>query len=89
MACSCRPARIALDEIDGLEDELSVFRATSAISELNRRAADRSVVVPCHLIDLLAECQRLHRETDGAFDITSMPLSRCWGFLQRDARPKR
>lgn len=79
-------ARIALDEIDRLEDELSVFRETSAISELNRRAASQPVVVPRHLIDLLADCQRLHHETGGAFDITSMPLSRCWGFLRREGR---
>ena len=79
-------ARAALDEIDRLEEELSVFRETSTISEVNRRAACRPVVVPRHLIDLLATCQRLHQETDGAFDITTMPLSRCWGFLLREGR---
>lgn len=79
-------AKAALDEIDQLEDELSVFRATSTIAVLNRRAADHPVVVPLFLIDLLVECQRLHRETDGAFDITATPLSRCWGFLRRDGR---
>lgn len=79
-------ARTALDEIDRLEDELSVFRETSTVSEVNRRAADQPVVVPPHLIDLLAACQRLHHETGGAFDITTMPLSRCWGFLRREGR---
>lgn len=77
-------ARTALDEIDRLEDELSVFRETSTVSEVNRRAAGQPVVVPRHLIDLLAACQRLHQETGGAFDITTMPLSRCWGFLRRE-----
>lgn len=79
-------ARTALDEIDRLEDELSAFRETSAISRLNRLAARQPVVVPRHLIDLLAGCQRLHHETGGAFDITSAPLSRCWGFLRREGR---
>jgi FAD:protein FMN transferase len=74
-------ARAALDAIDRLEDELSVFRETSAVSKLNGRAAHEPVVVPEHLIDLLANCQRLHRETEGAFDVTTMPLSRCWGFM--------
>ena len=73
-------ARAALDEIDRLEAELSVFRKTSAISRLNRHAASGPVVVQRDLFDLLATCERLHRETDGAFDITTMPLSRCWGF---------
>jgi thiamine biosynthesis lipoprotein len=76
-------ARTALDEIDRLEDELSVFRETSAVSAVNRRAAHEPVAVPPHLIGLVARCQRLHRHTDGAFDVTTMPLSRCWGFLRR------
>jgi thiamine biosynthesis lipoprotein len=31
-------------------------------------------------------CLELGRETGGAFDITSGPLSRCWGFLRRQGR---
>jgi thiamine biosynthesis lipoprotein len=77
-------ARTALDEIDRLEDELSVFRDASTISDVNRRAAHEPVAVPRHLIDLLEACQRLHRGTGGAFDITTTPLSRCWGFLRRE-----
>jgi len=79
-------ARTALDEIDRLEEELSVFRDTSTISGVNRRAARGPVVVPRHLIDLLAKCQQLHQETGGAFDVTTLPLSRCWGFLRREGR---
>ena len=79
-------ARTALDEIDRLEEELSVFREASTISEVNRHAACQPVVVPRHVTDLLATCQRLHQETGGAFDITTMPLSRCGGFLRREAR---
>jgi thiamine biosynthesis lipoprotein len=74
-------ARAALDDIDTLEEQLSVFRKTSAISDLNRHAADGPVVVQQDLFELLATCERLHRETDRAFDITTTPLSRCWGFM--------
>jgi len=77
-------AAVALDQIDELEDELSLFRETSTIAEVNRLAAGRAVPLPRHVIDLLLECQRLHAETRGAFDITSTPLSRCWGFLRRE-----
>jgi thiamine biosynthesis lipoprotein len=79
-------ARAALDEIDRLEDQLSVFRATSAISDVNRRAAAEAVDVDAQLFELLQQCAVLHRETSGTFDITSTPLSRCWGFLQREGR---
>ena len=79
-------ARAALDEIDRLEAELSVFREASIISEVNRCAARGPVVAPPHIIDLLARCQWWHQETGGAFDITTTPLSRCWGFLRRQGR---
>jgi thiamine biosynthesis lipoprotein len=76
-------AQTALDEIDRLEDTLSVFRTMSAISELNRRAASEPVFVSREVTDLLVECERCYTTTDGAFDPTSGPLSRCWGFLRR------
>jgi FAD:protein FMN transferase len=79
-------ARDALNEIDHFEDELSVFRETSAIAEINRLAANRPVGIDEPLWTLLQLCERLHRETGGAFDITSTPLSRCWGFLRRQGR---
>ncbi len=41
-AASVPAARAALNEIDRIEDQLSVFRETSAISHLNRRAAHGS-----------------------------------------------
>jgi thiamine biosynthesis lipoprotein len=78
--------RAALDVVDAIEDELTIFRETSAVADLNRRAATESVVVPEALFDLLLECATLHADTGGAFDITSTPFSRCWGFLARDGR---
>jgi thiamine biosynthesis lipoprotein len=38
------------------------------------------------LFALLVRCRDLHARTGGAFDITSTPLSRCWGFLRREGR---
>ena len=76
----------ALDEIDRLESRLTVFRKTSEVSVVNSEAAKRSIEVSQELFDLLTLCQRLHEETDGAFDVTSGPLTRCWGFLRRQGR---
>ena len=78
--------RAALDVVDAIEDQLTIFRQTSAVADLNRRAAVEPVVVEQTLFDLLLECVALHRDTGGAFDVTSTPLSRCWGFLERDGR---
>ena len=78
----------ALDEIDRLEHELSVFIPTSAISRVNRGSGG-GVAVPAYVTELLADCQRVHRDTEGAFDVTTTALSRCWGFLRREARVPR
>lgn len=79
-------ARAALDEIDRIESGLTVFRETSALSNVNRRAAHEPVRVDPELFALLESCAALNTTTDGAFDATSTPLSRCWGFLRRAGR---
>src|SRR5262245_19486583 len=79
-------ARQALDEVDRLEQQLTIFRESSEVSFINRRAADGPVRVEESLFSLLLWCQELYLETGGAFDITSGGLSRCWGFLKRQGR---
>lgn len=79
-------ATSALDLIDQIEDQLSVFRPSSELSRLNRTAAHAPVPVEPRLFELLTLCERLSRETDGAFDVTSSPLSRVWGFHDREGK---
>jgi thiamine biosynthesis lipoprotein len=76
----------ALNEVERLEAQLTVFRDTSDVSQINRHAGNGSIHVESSLFDLLLLCRRLHRETEGAFDVTSGPLTRCWGFLRREGR---
>ena len=76
----------ALNLIDELEAQLSVFRDSSEISFINREAATRAVVVEHSLFDLLSLCKSLYEQTDGAFDVTAGALTRCWGFLRRSGR---
>jgi thiamine biosynthesis lipoprotein len=53
---------------------------------LNRRAFDEDVAVSPALFALLARSAELHAATEGVFDVTSTPLSRCWGFLTHEGR---
>jgi len=71
----------ALDEIERLEAQLSLFRPSSEIAHLNARAAQAPVRVTPAVFALLQHAQRLHQESGGAFDITIAPLVRCWGFM--------
>ncbi|MEN0111108.1 MAG: FAD:protein FMN transferase, partial [Planctomycetota bacterium] len=76
----------ALDVVERVEDRLTVYRETSDLIELNRTAADGPAPVDGDLLRLLRMCDTLHRDTDGAFDPTSGPLSRVWGFHRREGR---
>jgi FAD:protein FMN transferase len=82
-AAAIAAARSALEEADRLEDALSIFRATSELSQLNQLGATGPVRVSDELFDLLGLCRELSLATNRAFDVTSTPLSACWGFLRR------
>ena len=76
----------ALDLLDDLESQLTVYRPDSEVMEINRTAAAGPVRVEPRLLGLLQRAVELHEQTDGAFDVTSGPLSRAWGFFRRQGR---
>ncbi len=99
MACDfqilCHPGRYpgaieaaneALELIDTLEDQLSVFRKHSEIMRINRNALEKPCHVDPELFELLSRCVQWNRATSGAFDITSGPMSKLWGFHNRRGR---
>jgi FAD:protein FMN transferase len=76
----------ALDLVEALEAQLTVYRDDSEVADLNRRAGSEAVEVEPRLFGLLELAERLYRETEGALDITSGPLSHVWGFSKREGR---
>src|SRR3569833_1863820 len=70
----------AFDLIDSLEAQLTVYRDTSEVSQLNRSAFAGPQLVESGQYALLVRAKQLHSETGGAFDITAGPLSKLWGF---------
>ena len=71
----------ALEEIERLEGQLSLFRPTSEIAHVNALAARQWVRVSPPVFALLEQARRLHEESGGTFDVTIAPLLRAWGFL--------
>ena len=71
----------ALNEIERLEAQLSLYKPTSEIAHLNRRAAKEPVQVEPGLFRLIQQAKQLWEQTGGAFDITIAPLMRCWGLM--------
>jgi thiamine biosynthesis lipoprotein len=76
----------ALDIVGAVEEQLTVYRDMSDVVTINAHAGLGPVVVEKRLFELFQLSRRLCLETDHAFDITSGPLSRVWGFLQRAGR---
>jgi thiamine biosynthesis lipoprotein len=73
----------ALDLVEQLEAQLSVFRDQSELARINARAAQGPVEVEPRLFELLELAVRLCGETGGAYDITAGPLWEAWGFARR------
>lgn len=73
----------ALDLVEELEGQLTVYRPLSEVMGINGRAADGPVAVEGRLFALLQAAVNLSCETGGAFDITAGPLSQVWGFYRR------
>ncbi|VTS04292.1 FAD:protein FMN transferase [Tuwongella immobilis] len=76
----------ALDIIDEIEQELTIYREDSDISAVNRIADRELVPVPDRVFGLLQRCAQLTRLTEGAFDIAAGALIRTWGFQHRQGR---
>ena len=76
----------ALDLVEQLEAQMTVYRPHSEIMDINRRSADGPVTVEGRLFGLLRWAVQFSEETGGAFDLTAGPLSKTWGFYRREGR---
>ena len=81
-----RWASEALDVVHLLEDQMSVYRPNTELSQLNRVAASRPVQVEERLFELLCLAREIWCETDGCFDPTSGPLIALWRQCRKEVR---
>jgi len=76
-------ARAALENVDRL---MSTYREDSELSTVNRNAANKPVPVSDETYALLRKSIEYSRITDGAFDITVMPLLKVWKQAAKEDR---
>jgi len=76
----------ALDLIDALEAQLTVYRDDSEVSRLNSSAHRGPVEVESSLFHLLETAVGLSQKTQGAYDVTAGALSEAWGFVKGPRR---
>ncbi|MFV0442033.1 MAG: FAD:protein FMN transferase [Planctomycetaceae bacterium] len=76
----------ALDEVHRVEALLTVYRADSPVSKLNREAASGPCAVTPELFELLDQCDTLRAATAGAFDPASQALIALWQRARSENR---
>src|SRR5215470_18078359 len=76
----------ALDEVERLEELLSVYREDSEVCRLNREAQDRPVQVDPEVYRLLRVACGISVATGGAFDPAAGALVKAWGFFRGPRR---
>ena len=76
----------ALDLVELLEAQLTIYRDTSEVSRLNMRASEEPVVVEERLFELFMQARELWKATGGVLDITSGALTKVWGFYRRQGQ---
>ena len=79
-------AESALEMIDDLEAQLTVYRDTSEVCAINREAFDHPVGVEAGLFGFFLECKRIWEETGGASDIAIHSLLEIWGLFRPPRR---
>jgi thiamine biosynthesis lipoprotein len=76
----------ALDRIDDLERQLTVYGADSEVSRLNASAHLGPMSVEPGLFRLLERAVALGSATQGAYDVTAGALTIAWGFFKGPKR---
>ena len=76
----------ALDLVDQLESQLTVYRDDSEVSQMNRTAHLGPVNVESRLFELLTLAAEINRNSGGAYDIVTGALTKLWGFFRRQGR---
>ncbi|MBM4068402.1 MAG: FAD:protein FMN transferase [Planctomycetes bacterium] len=76
----------ALDIIDQLECQMTVYQPESEVSRINDTASLGPVPVEPELFSLFERAVELTRQTAGAFDIFAGALSKAWGFFRRQGQ---
>jgi thiamine biosynthesis lipoprotein len=72
----------AFHEIDRLDGLMSNYRPDSELSAINREACRQTMTLSPDLFKVIEDSLCHSKETGGAFDITTGPLMKSWGFFR-------
>ncbi len=75
--------------LDDLDRAASTYRADSDVARFNAAPAGTCLPMPESVVAMFGYAETLHRESEGAFDITLLPALSAWGFGPRGAVSRR
>jgi thiamine biosynthesis lipoprotein len=76
----------AFDELDRIEGELSRYIENSDVARINNLSAGQPLSLGLETFECLRVSQRIHAQTNGAFDVTVGFLLDCW--RDEDKQPR-
>ncbi|MBF8982765.1 FAD:protein FMN transferase [Lutibacter sp. B2] len=71
---------LAIKRINDIENEISVNKKNSKITEVNKNAGVKSVVVGDDAYYIIKKAYKYEKMTNGDFDISIYPLVKLWGI---------
>ena len=77
-----RAVAAAFDAIRRVDSLMSTYNEDSELSRVNREAHKAPVQISPETTEVIAKAIELSKKSDGAFDITVMPLLEIWGFAK-------
>ena len=83
-ARAARAVRHAFAAIDRVDAQMSIHRATSQLSSVNRLAGDAGAVVDADVLDVVERAIAASARSGGIYDPTVLPLMRLYRFYGED-----
>lgn len=76
----------AFDSIRKIEELATSYNDSSQIGQLNLYAGQKEISVHKDILGIIEQAEVISKLSDGAFDITILPLLRLWNFKSPDPR---
>ena len=75
------------DEFARMDKVLSNYRDDSVIEQFNAQQSTDSIQVDAELVALVEDARKIHRASNGCYDLTIKPLFDLWGFKKDEFSP--
>ncbi len=75
------------DELARMDKALSNYRDDSVIEEFNATQTTDVLAAEAELVSLVEEARKVHRASNGCYDLTIKPLFDLWGFKKDEFSP--